>query len=98
RDATGENEGENEGNRKRDHPDEDLRVLDLPEGLELLVAAAQGDGGAHELVRRRADREEIGQERVARYVQRERPDRLALAEDGGHDVAPQAHLLEHRAA
>ena len=44
--------------------------LDLAEGRELLLAAPQRDGGADELVRRRADRQEVGEVRLAGELER----------------------------
>ena len=69
-DAAREEEGEDERDDERGEAHEDLRVLDLAEGRELPFAAAQGDGGADELVGGGADRQDVREVGLAADLER----------------------------
>ena len=69
-DPARQEEGEDERDDQRREAHEDLRVLDLPEGRELPLAAAQRDRRADELVGGGADRQEVREVGLAGDLER----------------------------
>src|SRR5262249_60012143 len=78
--APREKEQKDERERQRCQTDTDLNVLDRPEGLQLFIAAPQRHRRSDQLIRRRANRQKVGDEGLARELERQGTDRLALPE------------------